>query len=184
LSHEERVPVVFGPWTKRETSIPDFEGRQETASAGENCLSARKSVYGAYYVSQTTRPGWIFDLTGAAPGFDFLRNHCLRCGMTLRLDLGSYACDRVVEAITDRTLIIGFFEINGYSQLALLDLNFSRVVDDRAIAVAAKPVFLGAQFISFHVGFSHRSHRDEIYRLAFLTAAAAEDRVFLHSFSD
>jgi len=100
------------------------------------------------------------------------------------LDLGPNARNRVVEAITDRTLIVSFLEVNGNSQVALLKLNFPSIVDKGTIRVAAKFVFLGTKFDSFYIGLRHGTHSGERYRLAFLTAAWAEEGILLVNFTD
>ena len=126
----------------------------------------------------------VLDLTGATAGLDFSGDHCLRCGMAFGLNFGPDACNCVVEAITDRTLILAFLEINRDSQLALLDLIFPGIIDDRAVAFAAKFVFLGAKFGSLDISFCHRAHGGKGHRLTLFTAAGAEVRIFLISFTD
>ena len=94
------------------------------------------------------------------------------------------ARNRVIKAITDGTLIVSFLEVNGNSQVAFFKLNFPGIIDDGAVTVAAKFVFLGAKFDSIYLGLCHRAHSGERYRLAFRTAAGAEDSIFLTSFTD
>jgi hypothetical protein len=64
--------------------------------------------------------------------------------MTFGLNFGPNARNRVIKAITDGPLVIPLLEINRNSQVALLKLNFPSIVDDGAVTVAAKFVFLGA----------------------------------------
>jgi hypothetical protein len=104
--------------------------------------------------------------------------------MTFGLDLGPNARNRVVEAIADRTLVVSFLEVDGNSQVALLKLNFPSIVDNGTTRVAAKFVFLGAKFDSFYIGLYDGTHSGERYRLAFLTAAGAEERIFLVNFTE
>ena len=94
------------------------------------------------------------------------------------------ARNRVIKAITDGTLIVSFLEVNGNSQVALLDLNFPGIIDDGAVTVAAKFVFLGAKFDSIYLGLCHGPHGGKRHRLTFFTAARAEDGIFLTSFND
>ena len=77
-----------------------------------NFLPGHDSLYGPCYISQAASARWVFDLAGATTGLDFLRNHRLHCGMTFGLDLGSNARNSVVEAITDRTLVVPLLETN------------------------------------------------------------------------
>ena len=135
-------------------------------------------------IAKAASAGRVFDFTGATVRLDLMRDHFLRCGVTFGLNLGSDARDRVVEAITDGTLVISFLEIYGNPQVALLDLNFLSIIDDRAVTVAAKLVFPSAQLGGVCLGLCHRAHSGERYRLAFLTAAGAEDGIFLMSFND
>ena len=100
------------------------------------------------------------------------------------MDLGPNARNRVVEAIADRTFIVSFLEVDGNSQVSLLKLNFVSIVNNGTIRVAAKFVFLGAKFDSFYLGLRHRAHSSERYRLAFFTAARADERIFLVHFTD
>ena len=62
------------------------------------------------------------------------------------MDLSPDALNRVVEAITDRTLIIPLFEIDGNSKIALLELKFPGIVDNGTIVIPAELVLLGAKF--------------------------------------
>ena len=62
------------------------------------------------------------------------------------MDLSPDALNRVVEAITDRTVIIPLFEIDGNSNIALLELKFPGIVDNGTIVIPAELVVVGAKF--------------------------------------
>jgi hypothetical protein len=66
--------------------------------------------------------------------------------VTFGLDLSPDALNRVVEAITDRTLIIPLLEIDGNSKIALLELKLPSIVDNGTIVVPAELIVLGAKF--------------------------------------
>jgi len=104
--------------------------------------------------------------------------------MTFDLDLGPNARNRLVKAITDRTFIVSFLEIDGNSQVALLKLNFVSIINNGTIRVAAKFVFLGAKFDRSYLGLRHSAHSGKRYRLAFFTAAGAEEGIFPVHFTD
>ena len=102
-----------------------------------------------------------FNLAGTTSGFDFLSDHSLCCGVTFGLDLSQDALIRVIEAITDGTLIIPLLEIDGNSKVALLELKFPGIVDDWAVAVQAHFVFAGAELASFYLRLCHSAHGSE-----------------------
>jgi hypothetical protein len=125
-----------------------------------------------------------FDLTCTTASFDFLSDHCLCRGMAFGFDLSPNAREGVVEAIADGTVVIWLLEVDRNSQVALLNLKFPSIVDDGTITAAAKFVFLGTKFDSFYLGLCHGAHGGERYRLAFLAAAGAGERIFLVYFTE
>jgi len=141
-------------------------------------------LYRSCYVSQATGARRVFDFAGTTSRFDFLRDHVLCGGMTFGLNLSPNARNRVIKAITDGTLIVSFLEGNGNSQVAFFKLNFPGIIDDGAVTVAAEFEFPGAQLGSLDLSFCHRAHGGKGHRLTLFTAAGAEVRIFLISFTD
>ena len=78
--------------------------------------------------------------------------------MTFDFHLGPDALNGVVEAITDRTLIIPLLEIDGNSQLAFLELNSHGIIANGTVMIAAEFVFLGAYLGSLWLGLGHCAH--------------------------
>jgi hypothetical protein len=99
------------------------------------------------------------------------------------LDLSPDALNRVVEAITDRTLIIPLLEIDGNSKIALLELKLPSIVDNGTIVVPAELIVLGAKFGCLQLSLRHRPHGGERDNLSFLSAARAEDDFLLTGFA-
>lgn len=94
-----------------------FSWPNEPAQSYLDNYSNQHSQHSPCDIPQTARASRVLDLTGTPPGFYFLGNRSLDCGTTGRLDLRSDARHGVIKTVTDRAVVMFFFEIDRNSQL-------------------------------------------------------------------